>query len=209
MPPAGRAATGEAATKAATKAARPRGPTRAELLAPAASGRRVRDVIAPGLRVLFCGINPGLYTAWSGHHFAGPGNRFWPTLHAAGFTPRRLLPSEERELLALGYGVTNVVARATATAAELAPEEYVAGGRALERKVRRHAPRALAVLGVGAYRAAFARPRAALGEQPERLGGARVWVLPNPSGLNANYGRDDLARLFRALREAVEADAPG
>jgi TDG/mug DNA glycosylase family protein len=163
----------------------------------------VRDVIAPDLAVLFCGINPGLYTAWSGHHFAGPGNRFWPTLHAAGFTPRRLAPSEERELVAYGLGVTNVVARATATAAELAPEEYVGGGRILERKVRKYRPRVLAVLGVGAYRTAFARPKAALGEQPERLGDARVWVLPNPSGLNANYQKDDLARLFRALREAA------
>ncbi len=181
-----------------------RRPTRAELLAAASDGRTVRDVIAPGLTVLFCGINPGLYTAWTGHHFAGPGNRFWPTLHAAGFTDRRLRPDEERELLARGYGVTNVVARPTATAAELAPEEYVAGGRLLERKVRRYAPRVLAVLGVGAYRAAFARPRAALGEQPERLGGARVWVLPNPSGLNANYQKEDLARLFRALRESAE-----
>lgn len=183
-----------------------RRPTRAELLA--AVDRRVEDVIAPGLTVLFCGINPGLYTAWSGHHFAGPGNRFWPTLHAAGFTDRRLLPSEERELLARGYGVTNVVARATATAAELAPDEYVAGGRALERKVRRYAPRILAVLGVGAYRTAFARPRATVGEQPEPLGGARVWVLPNPSGLNANYQKDDLARLFRVLRLAAESPTP-
>jgi TDG/mug DNA glycosylase family protein len=181
-----------------------RRPTRAELLAAASDGRTVRDVIAPGLTVLFCGINPGLYTAWTGHHFAGPGNRFWPTLHAAGFTDRRLRPDEERELLARGYGVTNVVARPTATAAELAPEEYVAGGRLLERKVRRYAPRVLAVLGVGAYRTAFARPKAALGEQPERLGGARVWVLPNPSGLNANYQKDDLARLFRLLRESAD-----
>lgn len=184
-------------------APRARRPTRAELLA--AVDRPVRDVIAPGLHVLFCGINPGLYTAWSGHHFAGPGNRFWPTLHAAGFTPRRLHPSEERELLALGYGVTNVVARATATAAELAPEEYVAGGRALARKVRRHAPRVLAVLGMGAYRTAFARPKAGLGEQPERIGETRVWVLPNPSGLNANYQAADLARLFEELRAAVGA----
>jgi TDG/mug DNA glycosylase family protein len=183
-----------------------RRPTRAELLA--AADRVVDDVVAPGLTVLFCGINPGLYTAWSGHHFAGPGNRFWPTLHAAGFTDRRLQPSEERELLARGYGVTNVVARATATAAELAPEEYVEGGRRLAATVRRYAPRVLAVLGVGAYRIAFARPRAALGEQPERLEGARVWVLPNPSGLNANYQKDDLARLFTALRLAAEAPAP-
>lgn len=178
-----------------------RRPTRAELLA--AVVRTVPDVIGPELRVLFCGINPGLYTAWSGHHFAGPGNRFWPTLHAAGFTDRRLLPSEEALLLPLGYGITNVVARATATAAELAPAEFVEGGRLLAEKVARHRPRILAVLGMGAYRTAFARPKAALGEQPERIGDARVWVLPNPSGLNANYQKDDLARLFRVLRDAA------
>jgi len=176
-------------------------PTRAELLA--AADRRVRDVVAPGLHVLFCGINPGLYTAWSGFHFAGPGNRFWPTLHAAGFTERRLAPSELRRLPEYGLGVTNVVPRATATAAELAPEEYVAGGRALRRKVLMHEPRILAVLGMGAYRTAFAQPKATLGEQPERIGATRVWVLPNPSGLNANYGRDALAALFRELREAA------
>ncbi len=180
-----------------------RRPTRAELLA--AVTRTVHDVIGPDLRVLFCGINPGLYTAWSGHHFAGPGNRFWPTLHAAGFTDRRLHPSEERLLLPLGYGITNVVARATATAAELAPEEYVEGGRLLADKVARHRPRILAVLGVGAYRTAFARPKAALGEQPERMGDTRVWVLPNPSGLNANYQKADLARLFAELRDAAHA----
>jgi TDG/mug DNA glycosylase family protein len=186
-------------------------PTRAELLA--AADRTVRDVIAPGLTVLLCGINPGLYTAWSGHHFARPGNRFWPTLHAAGFTDRVLHPSEERLLLARGVGITNVVPRTTATAAELAPEELAAGGQALERKVRRYRPRILAVLGIGAYRAAFARPRAALGLQPERIGETRLWVLPNPSGLNAHYQRGELARLFRELREFAErppgaADAP-
>jgi len=171
----------------------------------ASAGKTVRDVIAPGLRVLFCGINPGLYTAAVGHHFARPGNRFWPTLHRAGFTPRRLSPFEERELLALGYGITNVVARATAAAAELEPEEFKRGGRLLKSKVERYGPRFLAVLGVGAYRAAFDRPKAAPGEQEERLGPARVWVLPNPSGLNANYSLEDLARLFGELREAAEA----
>ena len=186
-----------------TAPAATRRPTRAELLA--AIVRTVPDVIGPELRVLFCGINPGLYTAWSGHHFAGPGNRFWPTLHAAGFTDRRLQPAEERLLLPLGYGVTNVVARATATAAELAPPEFVEGGRLLAEKVARWRPRILAVLGVGAYRTAFARPKAALGEQPERIGDTRVWVLPNPSGLNANYQKDELARLFRVLRDAAHA----
>lgn len=179
----------------------PRRPTRAELLA--AVTRTVDDVIGPDLHVLFCGINPGLYTAWSGHHFAGPGNRFWPALHEGGFTERRLHPSEERLLLPR-YGITNVVARTTATAAELAPEEYVAGGVSLERKVRTHRPRILAVLGMGAYRTAFARPGAGLGEQPETIGDTRLWVLPNPSGLNAHYSRSDLAALFRTLRETAE-----
>jgi double-stranded uracil-DNA glycosylase len=179
-----------------------RRPTRAELLA--AVDRTVHDVIAPGLRVLFCGINPGLYTAWTGNHFARPGNRFWPTLHAAGFTERVYHPSEERRLLARGYGVTNVVSRTTATAAELAPEELVAGGEVLAEKVRRFAPRVLAVLGVGAYRTAFARPRAALGLQPETIGETAIWVLPNPSGLNANYQLDALARLFAELRAWAE-----
>jgi double-stranded uracil-DNA glycosylase len=167
-------------------------------------GKRVSDVIAPGLRVLFCGINPSLYSAAVGHHFARPGNRFWPTLHAAGFTERVLSPFEDAELLARGYGVTNVVERATATAAELSPAELVAGGRRLARRVRRYAPRVLAVLGISAYRTAFDRPDAALGPQPDTVGGARVWVLPNPSGLNAHYQLADLARLFRALRVAVD-----
>jgi TDG/mug DNA glycosylase family protein len=195
-----RAATLETA-KAANSS--PRRPTREELAA--AAGRTVRDVIAPGLRVLFCGINPGLYTAATGHHFARPGNRFWPALHAAGFTPRLFAPHEERRLLALGYGITNVVARATAAADELTPAEFVAGGRKLFRKVRRHKPAFLAVLGVGAYRAAFDRPKARLGPQDERIGDTLVWVLPNPSGLNAHYQPGDLARLFAELRAASEA----
>jgi double-stranded uracil-DNA glycosylase len=179
-----------------------RRPTRAELLA--AVDRTVHDVIAPGLRVLFCGINPGLYTAWTGNHFARPGNRFWPTLHAAGFTERLYHPSEERLLLARGYGITNLVARTTATAAELAPEEIVAGGAALAEKVRRHAPRVLAVLGVTAYRTAFDRPRAALGLQDDAIGDSAIWVLPNPSGLNAHYQIGELARLFGELRAWAE-----
>lgn len=171
----------------------------------AAAGRTVKDVIAPGLRVLFCGINPGLYTAATGHPFARPGNRFWPALHASGFTPRLLAPHEARTLLALGYGITSVVARATATADELTREEFVAGGRKLAAKVRRYQPEFLAVLGVGAYRAAFARPKARLGPQDERIGATIVWVLPNPSGLNAHYQPKDLARLFAELRAAAEA----
>jgi TDG/mug DNA glycosylase family protein len=163
----------------------------------------VRDVIAPGLRVLFCGINPGLYSAAVGHHFARPGNRFWPTLHAAGFTPRRLRPDEERLLLDDGCGITNLVARASAAAAELTRAELAAGGKRLKAKVRRFRPRCLAVLGVGAYRTAFGQPRAALGRQPETWGETLIWVLPNPSGLNANYQPAALRRLFAELREAV------
>jgi TDG/mug DNA glycosylase family protein len=160
-------------------------------------------VIAPGLRVLFCGINPGLYSAYTGHHFARPGNRFWPTLFAAGFTPRLFAPWEEGELLPLGYGITNVVRRASASADEISTEETVRGGKQLRTKVRRYKPRYLAVLGVGAYRVAFGEPKARLGLQPGSVGETRVWVLPNPSGLNAHYQRADLARVFRDLREAV------
>jgi TDG/mug DNA glycosylase family protein len=176
-------------------------PTRAQLLA--AQNRSIPDVIAPGLRVLFCGINPGLYSGVTGHHFARPGNRFWPTLHAAGFTERRLAPSEERELLALGYGITNVVNRTTATAAELSAEEIVAGGKRLEATALRYRPRFIAVLGVTVYRTAFGRPKAVIGRQAETLGESIVWVLPNPSGLNAHYQLHDLAQVFGELRAAA------
>jgi double-stranded uracil-DNA glycosylase len=179
---------------------RPR-PTREDLLA--AAGKTLPDVIAPGLALLFCGINPGLYTAAVGHHFARPGNRFWPAIHAAGFTARRFDPAEERELLELGYGITNLVERATATAAELKAGEIEEGGKNLAEKVRRYRPRWVAVLGVTAYRTAFGRPKAAVGPQEEDLAGARLWVLPNPSGLNAHYRPADLAASFRELRGAL------
>jgi TDG/mug DNA glycosylase family protein len=162
--------------------------------------------VAPGLRVLFCGINPGLFSAATGQHFARPGNRFWRTLHEAGFTERRLAPAEQRLLLARGIGLTNLVARATASAAELAPRELAAGRRRLEAKVRRLGPRTVAVLGLGAYRHAFMQPRAAVGLQPERLAGAALWVLPNPSGLNAHYTLRDLVRLYRSLLETECGD---
>lgn len=177
-------------------------PTKDEVRA--AAGKGVPDVIAPGLKVLFCGINPGLYTAAVGHHFARPGNRFWPVLYEAGFTERLLSPFEERELLMHGYGITNLVNRATNAAAELSVQELVAGGRALEAKVRRYRPRFVAVVGIGAYRTAFVRPKAGPGRQDERMGSAVVWVLPNPSGLNAHYQRSDLVRMFRELRTAAE-----
>jgi TDG/mug DNA glycosylase family protein len=181
---------------------RPR-PTRLELLA--ARDKTLPDVIAPGLRVLFCGINPGLYTAAIGHHFGRPGNRFWPTLHRAGFTPRLLSPYDEKELLPLGYGITNVVARATAAADELEPEEYILGGRALLARLRKYRPAILAVLGVGAYRTAFQQPKAQVGPQETRLERSAVWVLPNPSGLNANYQMDRLIEVFGELRRAADS----
>ena len=174
-------------------------PTREQLLA--AREKTVRDVIAPNLRVLFCGINPGLYTAAVGHHFARPGNRFWPALHAGGFTDRVLSPFAERELLKKGYGITNVVQRTTATADELSREEIIAGGEQLKTKVLRYQPRVLAVLGMGAYRTAFNQSKATIGRQEAQLGATILWVLPNPSGLNANYQAADLARLFRELKE--------
>jgi len=176
-------------------------PTKEQLLA--ATEKTVRDVIAPDLRVLFCGINPGLYTAAVGHHFARPGNRFWPALYAGGFTSRLLSPFDERELLKSGYGITNVVQRATASADMLTKEEIVAGGERLRAKVLRYSPRILAVLGLGAYRTAFNQPKAVVGRQEERIGKTLLWVLPNPSGLNANYQAADLARLFRGLRESA------
>jgi len=181
-------------------------PSKAELLA--AAGRTVPDVIAPDLQILFCGINPGLYSAAVRHHFARPGNRFWPALHAAGFTDRLLSPFEEHELLSYGYGITNVVERSTATADELSATELAEGGRRLEAKVRHYHPCFLAVLGIGAYRTAFGRPKASLGRQPESLGDSQVWVLPNPSGLNAHYQIHDLARMFRELRLALETGVP-
>ncbi len=180
---------------------RPERPSRAELLA--AVTRRVPDLIAPGLTVLFCGINPGLYSAATGHHFARPGNRFWPALHRAGFTRRQLAPAEEALLLEAGCGITNLVGRTTAAAQELAPGELVAGGRALVRKLRRYGPAWLAVLGIGAFRTAFADPRAVTGPQAQRMGRTRVWLLPSPSGLNAHHQLPDLVAEFRRLR--VEA----
>jgi double-stranded uracil-DNA glycosylase len=180
-----------------------KGPTRAELLA--AAGCTVPAIIAPGLSVLFAGINPGLYTAWAGHHFARPGNRFWPTLHAAGFTDRVLHPSEERQLLPLGFGITNIVQRPTALASELSVAELEAGGKRLVRTVKRYRPRCLAVLGVSAYRSAFRQPKATVGLQPEGIDDTTVWVLPNPSGLNAHYQLPALAKLFRTLRERCQS----
>jgi len=162
----------------------------------------VPDIIAYQLDVLFCGINPGTMSDATGHHFARPGNRFWPALHRSGFTPRQLRPGEQAELLGYGLGITNVAARGTARADELTREELIAGGRILLGKLRRYRPARLAVLGVGAYRTAFGRPGAVVGPQDEALEGTPVWVLPNPSGLNAHYSLDRLVAAFAALRAA-------
>jgi TDG/mug DNA glycosylase family protein len=177
-------------------------PTRVEIAA--AAGKTIPDLIGAGLRVLFVGINPGLYSGAVGHHFARPGNRFWKVLHAAGFTDRLVSPFEERALLEAGVGITNLVARATASAAELAPDELTSGARRLARKVARHRPAHVAFLGLDAYRIALARPAAGVGEQATGFAGARAWLLPNPSGLNAHYQLPELTRLFAALRRATD-----
>ncbi len=180
-------------------------PTRAEL--EAARALTVPDVLPgpvdPPLAVLFCGINPGLLTALTGHHFGRPGNRFWPALHRSGFTPRLLRPAEQGELPALGLGITNMVARATARADELADDEVRAGGDRLRELVATVRPRWLAVVGITAYRVAFDAPRARVGPQRVTVGETRVWLLPNPSGLNAHWQLPDLAAEFALLRAAA------
>ena len=172
----------------------------------AARERTIPDVLPPeGARfdVLFCGINPGLYSAATGWHFARPGNRFWPALHAAGFTPRLLAPGEQREIARYGLGITNVAPRATAQAAELSAEELRGGAAHLVKLAERRRPRFVAVAGVTAYRTAFARPKAIMGPQADRIGPATVWILPNPSGLNASWTLPRLTEAFRELREAI------
>ena len=181
---------------------RPPRPTPADLAA--ARDKTLADVAAPGLRVLFSGINPGLYSAATGHHFARPGNRFWPALHRSGFTPRLLRPDEQEQLLDIGLGITNIVARATARADQLRPDELREGGRELAAKAGRLSPGWLAIVGVTAYRTAFGRPGASVGPQDPTLGRTRVWVLPNPSGLNALWTTPKLIEAFRDLRLHVE-----
>ena len=192
--------------RAAAGQARPPGrrsrPTPADLQA--ARDLTIPDVTAPGLRVLFAGINPGLYSAATGQHFARPGNRFWPALHQSGFTERQLRPNEQGQLTALGLGITNVAARATARADELSRRELREGGIVLAAKVGQLRPRWLAVVGVTAYRTAFGRPGATVGRQEETVSGSSLWVLPNPSGLNAHWTTPKLAEAFRDLRLHVE-----
>lgn len=180
---------------------RPSRPTPAQIAA--AHTSTIPDLIAPGVRVLFAGINPSLYSAATGYHFARPGNRFWPALHRSGFTATQLLPHEQPKLLDLGLGITNVVARATARADELDPAELRTGGQQLAALADRFAVAWLAVLGVTAYRIAFARPTATVGPQHGSIGGARIWILPNPSGLNAHCTPAALAEEFRRLRDAA------
>ena len=180
---------------------KPPRPTKADLIA--AANKTIPDLIAPNLKVLFVGINPGLYTAAIGHHFGRPGNRFWPALFAGGFTPRLFCPWEKEQLLDHGYGIANLVNRATARADELKPDELKAGAKALTRKVRRYRPKFVAIVGITSYRIAFDRPLAKLGLQDEKVADASVWVLPNPSGLNAHYQPAALAKLFRELLDAA------
>ncbi len=167
----------------------------------AAKDRTINDIIAPNLRVLFCGINPGLYSGATGHHFARPGNRFWPALHRGGFTPRLMFPWEKADLLDLGLGITNFVARTTNAAAELTDDEIRAGAVQLRRKVLRYKPIVLAILGIGVYRTGFAQKEAKLGLQEQTIGTTQIWVLPNPSGLNAHYTPTALGQLFAELNE--------
>jgi TDG/mug DNA glycosylase family protein len=172
----------------------------------AAKNATIPDVLpAPGalFHVLFTGINPGLYSAATGYHFARPGNRFWPALHASGFTPRLFSPSEQAELTRYGLGITNIAPRATAQAAELTPAELREGAARLRALVAARRPTVVAIAGVTAYRAAFAQPKAVLGPQPEPLGLARLWILPNPSGLNAAWTLPRLTEAFRELRGTI------
>src|SRR5947209_15972165 len=177
-------------------------PTREQLAA--AANQHLADVWTAEVKGVFVGINPSLYSAAIGRHFGRPGNRFWKALHAAGFTDRLLSPFEERELLKSGYGITNVVPRATATANQVTKEDFVNGGRRLVAKVLRYRPKFLAIVGLGAYRAAFNRPKAIPGRQNEEIGDTILWVLPNPSGLNANYQQTDLVRLFKELKAELD-----
>lgn len=185
--------------KLSTVSTTARRPSRSQL--EEAVHQKVRDVVAPGLKVLFCGINPGRYSAATGHHFAGPSNRFWPAIHAAGFTPRRLSPFEDAALLKLNLGITNLVSRTTVRADVLTKQELLEGADVLRRKVRRLRPQILAVVGLGAYRIAFEEPKAVCGLQARTINSTRVWLLPNPSGLNAHHQGAKLVALFRALHD--------
>jgi TDG/mug DNA glycosylase family protein len=166
-----------------------------------ARDRTLEDLIAPDLHILFVGINPGLWSGATGFHFARPGNRFWRALHEAGLTPHLVDPANQRELLDFGIGVVNLVPRTTAAAAELSNDEIRAGAKVLVDKIERYRPRKVAFLGVSTYRIAFGRAKASVGRQEERIGISEVWVLPNPSGLNAHYQLPQLAAAYSQLRD--------
>lgn len=187
-----------------TSAATGKKPTKTVLAA--AEGKTLPDLIRPGLRIVFCGINPGLYSAATQNHFARPGNRFWPALHQAGFTERLLQPEEKHELLEAGFGLTSLVARATASAQELKRAELVAGSKIVQQKLEQYQPDWLAVLGIGAYRMAFSAPDAVPGPQPSPVAGSRVWLLPSPSGANGSYPLTALVEQFRKLNAASSCE---
>ncbi len=170
----------------------------------AAVGGAMPDILAPDLKTLFCGINPSVYSAVVGHHFARPGNRFWRALHGGGFTPHQIAPADDAQLLDYGLGLTNVAARATVAAADLSNDELRAGAPLLVSKIERYQPHWLAILGIGAYRVAFDEPKAIIGRQTRAIGATKIWVLPNPSGLNAHYPPEALAIKFGELRAAIE-----
>ena len=169
-----------------------------------AINRTTEDLIDYNLKVLFCGINPGMWSGATGFHFAKPGNRFWKALHLGGFTDRVLHPSEEHELLEKGFGITSLCKRTTARADELRTEEFIEGGKSLVIKLKKFKPHILAVLGIGAFRTAFQKPKAQFGLQYEKIAGTTVWLLPNPSGLNAHYQLSDLGKLFAEVRNAAD-----
>ena len=167
----------------------------------AASDKVIDDVIDYDLNILFCGINPGLYTAYTGFHFARPGNKFWKALFKAGITPRLFQPSEQSELLNLGYGITNFVSRTSVKATDLSKEEFEIGSKKLNDKVLKYKPKVLAILGLGAYRTGFNKPKAIIGLQKEKIGKTFIWALPNPSGLNASYPLDRIAGILKEVKD--------
>jgi TDG/mug DNA glycosylase family protein len=168
----------------------------------------VADLIGPDLRVLFCGINPGTLSGDLNLHFARPGNRFWKLLCAGGFTESVLSPAEQHTLLGLGIGITNLVARVTSAASELGVAELREGAVQLEGKVGKWRPRCVAVLGLQAYRTAFLRTGAVVGRQSELLNGARLWLLPNPSGLQAHYQLPEMTEMYKALYQSAFSESP-
>jgi TDG/mug DNA glycosylase family protein len=167
------------------------------------------DILARGLNVVFCGINPGMRSAALGHHFAGRGNRFWRVLHLSGFTPQQLLPENARSLLSYGCGLTSAVERPTVSANDLKRSDFVQARPALERKMRRYAPNTIAFLGKAACSVILDQRELSWGQQEVRFAGAAVWVLPNPSGLNCAFTLADLTDAYRELWESTGSSTEG